>query len=615
MFKKMLCVLILAMGITVATAATVQADDEVSRDEISVTVDGRCVYFEGQQPAVIDGRTLVPIRGVFEELGFRVEWVSETRTVMLHRNEDERLYVWREAYYALHGTGVAVIAHVMLDVPAQVINGSTMMPARALIEAVGYSVSWDATTRTVVISTQPNTPQVYLNGMLADIDVVLVTDREPLLSVEDAFALLGGDVIIRDGTMFPIVHTILGGNFDWCGHATCSPVIRRDYMARFQHITDHIMFSLVVDVQAQSSPWEIMHIGETRARFHHGRLVAPLPMLEKMLGLEIFQNEAGIHIIKPPYFFDRWQALWLEEPRFTATAPAHMNTNNALEQSIHRLWYDHIQPLETLYVPFMPWFSYNIDDNINALARQAILDGFLQDSVQLPFTHEYIEKIINNIYFYFARESYFGPGYAGVYRPMPFDHYSYIFVEIPEDECDDSNRDWFTLVLLHELAHSFGLAENFADMFAEKMMGLDYAPFACCLILYYDTVMYRDLLRLMQLDGRESEFWQAAFSSNTAFAALWDEYFGQYVTAEELALVRSVSNWLGHIDEVMDIDYFILYDWNIMMGAPGARRDRVINYFQEGIDFFLILADYYALSPQPHVLERILATHLRRYYS
>ena len=40
-----------------------------------------------------------------------------------------------------------------LDVPAQIIGGSTMLPIRAVLESVGYNLSWDESTRTVTIST------------------------------------------------------------------------------------------------------------------------------------------------------------------------------------------------------------------------------------------------------------------------------------------------------------------------------------------------------------------------------------------------------------------------------------------------------------------------------
>jgi hypothetical protein len=47
-----------------------------------------------------------------------------------------------------------------LDVPAQIINGRTMLPIRALVESVGYSVGWDAATSTVVILTSQSAPQI-----------------------------------------------------------------------------------------------------------------------------------------------------------------------------------------------------------------------------------------------------------------------------------------------------------------------------------------------------------------------------------------------------------------------------------------------------------------------
>lgn len=40
---------------------------------------------------------------------------------------------------------------VQSDVPAQIINGRTMIPARALAEALGATVKWDDETRSVVV--------------------------------------------------------------------------------------------------------------------------------------------------------------------------------------------------------------------------------------------------------------------------------------------------------------------------------------------------------------------------------------------------------------------------------------------------------------------------------
>ena len=49
-----------------------------------------------------------------------------------------------------------------LEVPAQIIGGSTMLPLRAVVESVGMSIDWDGATRTVLIDsgeTEPLTPR------------------------------------------------------------------------------------------------------------------------------------------------------------------------------------------------------------------------------------------------------------------------------------------------------------------------------------------------------------------------------------------------------------------------------------------------------------------------
>ena len=50
----------------------------------SVVVDGRMVDFD-QPPAIIDGRLLIPLRGVFERLGATVEWQPSPGLVVARR--------------------------------------------------------------------------------------------------------------------------------------------------------------------------------------------------------------------------------------------------------------------------------------------------------------------------------------------------------------------------------------------------------------------------------------------------------------------------------------------------------------------------------------------------
>jgi len=115
---------------------------------ISVTVDGERVNFADQQPVVIDGRTLVPVRGVFEALGFEVDWNSHLALVTISRAGTVIIIEPDSDIFAANG-----VRHV-LEVQAQIINGRTMLPLRAILESVNYEVAWDANSRTVLVSTE-----------------------------------------------------------------------------------------------------------------------------------------------------------------------------------------------------------------------------------------------------------------------------------------------------------------------------------------------------------------------------------------------------------------------------------------------------------------------------
>jgi len=116
-------------------------------DAITVTINNTPVNFTDQAPTIVDGRTLVPVRGVFEALGFGVSWNEQARQVTLTRANDTVVITVDSATFTANG------ANRTLDVPAQIIGGRTMLPIRAVLESVGYDLGWNEATRTVVIST------------------------------------------------------------------------------------------------------------------------------------------------------------------------------------------------------------------------------------------------------------------------------------------------------------------------------------------------------------------------------------------------------------------------------------------------------------------------------
>ena len=112
--------------------------------QINVMVDGKCVPFDRVYPALISGRTMVPLRGVLEFLGARVDYDAATRTAT----------VTGEAVSFTHVIGTDKITlgegggELTMDVASAIQNGSTLVPLRFFSQALGYDVFWDKDYRT-----------------------------------------------------------------------------------------------------------------------------------------------------------------------------------------------------------------------------------------------------------------------------------------------------------------------------------------------------------------------------------------------------------------------------------------------------------------------------------
>lgn len=112
--------------------------------DISVFLDGMELEFD-QPPLLQNDRTLVPARKIFEEMGATVLWNDETKTVITEKDGVKiTLTIGEQIMYK---NGEAFI----LDVPAVIVNSRTLVPLRAVSEALGCKVDWDGEKRIVWI--------------------------------------------------------------------------------------------------------------------------------------------------------------------------------------------------------------------------------------------------------------------------------------------------------------------------------------------------------------------------------------------------------------------------------------------------------------------------------
>jgi len=119
-----------------------------AENDISVLVNDKELVFD-VQPIIQEGRTLTPLRVVFEELEMNVTWNDETKTVTAQKEGIEIILpVYQKIAYKNN-------EEMVLDVPATIIDGRTLVPLRFVAESLGMIVEWDGTTRTVLISDIP----------------------------------------------------------------------------------------------------------------------------------------------------------------------------------------------------------------------------------------------------------------------------------------------------------------------------------------------------------------------------------------------------------------------------------------------------------------------------
>lgn len=140
--KKIISILS-ACAIMISSAAVVSADD------IKVIVDSKPVTFD-QQPVIEDGRTLVPMRAIFEAMGCDVQWEAASQKITA--SNSGKTITMNINNVNMRVAEQSGITNVTLDVPPQIYGGRTLVPVRAISEALGANVGWDGNTRTVTVS-------------------------------------------------------------------------------------------------------------------------------------------------------------------------------------------------------------------------------------------------------------------------------------------------------------------------------------------------------------------------------------------------------------------------------------------------------------------------------
>jgi len=121
----------------------------ITPSDLTVILNNQQLQFNEVAPIIVNGRTLVPLRAIFEAMGATVTWNQQTQTATAIRGNTTVVLPLNSTKPTVNGVVYS------LDVPARIVNERTLAPLRFLGEAFGGYVAWDEVSRTITMQTSP----------------------------------------------------------------------------------------------------------------------------------------------------------------------------------------------------------------------------------------------------------------------------------------------------------------------------------------------------------------------------------------------------------------------------------------------------------------------------
>jgi len=117
---------------------------------IMLFVNGKQVASE-VAPVIAEGRTLVPLRVIVDNLGRYVSWDEDNRRVIITKTADEMATLPSRARNSGDISIVVDGKEISSEVPPVIENGRTLVPIRVVAEGLGMKVAWDPALRQVSV--------------------------------------------------------------------------------------------------------------------------------------------------------------------------------------------------------------------------------------------------------------------------------------------------------------------------------------------------------------------------------------------------------------------------------------------------------------------------------
>ena len=155
--NKILCILLVLIFSMNFLVVPVMAEED-----IKVLLNDTALSFD-VRPQIINDRVMVPMRAIFEALDCEVRWDPSILTASATSRDGIKVIftLWNSTMRIVRGEVLDdrgnIITHgtterVELYAPPQIVDGRTLVPVRAISEAVDAEVNWDGYIRSVIIS-------------------------------------------------------------------------------------------------------------------------------------------------------------------------------------------------------------------------------------------------------------------------------------------------------------------------------------------------------------------------------------------------------------------------------------------------------------------------------
>lgn len=155
--------------------------------EVKIEIDGKAMVPKDMPAVIIDGRTMLPMRQIAQELGCEVNWNEAAKQIYVMRGSDIIVFTVDSK------TGYENGKEFTMDVPATIVNDRTMLPVRALADALHLNMKWDDPNRIVsiqsgdtVVKDEPKAPESgqTTTGTLTGIQTPSAKDADQTFTIQ-----------------------------------------------------------------------------------------------------------------------------------------------------------------------------------------------------------------------------------------------------------------------------------------------------------------------------------------------------------------------------------------------------------------------------------------------